>query len=97
MSALQRAHEQLQAQAEPPDEIYDLARRKAAAMGVKLSVARFIDHGDVVWVVCVTTRRGKVTARVGIDAARAAMVGRDAWAALVTEAWRDALREVGLL
>lgn len=79
----------------PPDAIRVLAEERAKELDVRVDFARALDHlGDVVWQVEVTTKRGSLRAHPYLTEKERVELALDL---LPVAAWKNAMREVGLL
>jgi hypothetical protein len=94
LAAFQRAQDILGDSEGPPDAIRVLAAARAKELDVRVSFHRALEGGEVVWRVAVHTKRGQVAAEPRLSEKQAAEIAEDF---IPVEAWKNALRDVGLL
>lgn len=78
----------------PPDAIRVLADERAKQLGVEVGFTREVVDGRLEWRVTVKTKRGKVSAQPSLNENESVQLD-DSF--LPISAWKNALREVGLL
>lgn len=94
VKAMDRALELLRDDAGPPDAIRVLAAERAKEMDVQVSFVRALEAGEVVWTVIVRTKRGMIGKRPYLTEKQKAELATEFFA---IEAWKNAMRDAGLL